>query len=81
MREPLLLSFLKNRNNSRPMAMERKTQGGFLAMESAGTSRNEAVRVVRHRFRATAAAYGARARGSPIHGDGGGPARTERHER
>ena len=60
--------------------MEKTTAGG--PGDGVGGNRTErADRVVRPRFRATAAANGARARGTAIHGGGGGPARTERHKR
>ena len=71
----------QQRQQQQVMAMQKTAPGEVLATGSAGTGRNGAVRVVRHRIRATAAADGARARGTAIRGSGGGPARTERHER
>ena len=60
--------------------MEKTTAGG--PGDGVGGNRTErADRVVRPRFRATAAANRARARGTAIHGGGCGPPRTERHKR
>ena len=72
--------FRRNRSISRSMAMEKTTAGA--PGDGVGGNRTErADRVIRPRFRATAAANGARARGTAIHGGGCGPPRTERHKR